>query len=102
MCWLALRESLLPGMYLQPNEREWGAGTTALMVLRRGDVLHVANLGDSRAVLSRGGVAKQLSQDHTPEVPFTGSVWAVPFSESLFFTLFVVPLIVFSVGQGSH
>jgi serine/threonine protein phosphatase PrpC len=52
----------------QPNEREWGAGTTALIVLRRGGVLHVANLGDSRVVLSRGGVAKQLSQDHTPEL----------------------------------
>ena len=41
-------------------------GTTALVVWIRNDVAHVANLGDTRAVLSRGGKAMRLSHDHKP------------------------------------
>lgn len=43
-------------------------GTTALVALQKGEVLVVANAGDSRAVLCRGGQAVRLSRDHTPGV----------------------------------
>ncbi|EFJ46979.1 hypothetical protein VOLCADRAFT_92494 [Volvox carteri f. nagariensis] len=41
-------------------------GTTALVTLQLGGLLAVANAGDSRAVLCRGGQAVRLSRDHTP------------------------------------
>ncbi|XP_047316027.1 probable protein phosphatase 2C 43 [Impatiens glandulifera] len=41
-------------------------GTTALTALILGRLLMVANAGDSRAVLSRKGLAVQLSRDHRP------------------------------------
>lgn len=51
----------------QPGE---GSGTTAVMALLRGGRhLFVANVGDSRAVLSRRGTALDLSNDHKPEDP---------------------------------
>ena len=34
--------------------------------LRQGNEMWVANAGDSRAVLARGGVAVALSEDHKP------------------------------------
>lgn len=39
-------------------------GSTALVVLMRQDSLHLAWLGDCRAVLCRGGVAIELTRDH--------------------------------------
>ena len=52
---------------VQPGE---GSGTTAVMALLRGGRhLFVANVGDSRAVLSRRGTALDLSYDHKPEDP---------------------------------
>jgi protein phosphatase 1G len=48
------------------------AGCTAVVALLQqsaaGNVLWVANAGDSRAVLSRGGRAVALSEDHKPNV----------------------------------
>lgn len=46
-------------------------GSTALtvMILQRGARMLVANLGDSRAVLCKNGIAVQLSVDHTPARP---------------------------------
>jgi serine/threonine protein phosphatase PrpC len=49
---------------LDPAARH--CGTTALVVLVTEAAYHVANLGDTRAVLSRGGKAVRLSHDHKP------------------------------------
>lgn len=42
------------------------AGCTAIAALLREDKVFVGNLGDARCVLSRGGKAIDLSQDHKP------------------------------------
>jgi len=44
-------------------------GTTACVALVQGEKLTVANAGDTRAVLCRGGKAIRLSFDHKPKVP---------------------------------
>ncbi|PWA89569.1 protein phosphatase 2C family protein [Artemisia annua] len=43
-----------------------GGSTSVTAVLINGQRLWVANLGDSRAVLSKGGEAIQMSTDHEP------------------------------------
>eukprot|EP01062_Namystynia_karyoxenos_P080348 TRINITY_DN863_c0_g1_i1.p1 TRINITY_DN863_c0_g1~~TRINITY_DN863_c0_g1_i1.p1 ORF type:complete len:1384 (+),score=305.02 TRINITY_DN863_c0_g1_i1:130-4152(+) len=45
------------------------AGTTALVMLARGDTLTIANAGDCRAVLSTGGVARSLTRQHVASDP---------------------------------
>jgi len=45
------------------------AGSTAVTALVNGKYLAVANVGDSRAVLCRGGVPLQLTDDHKPNRP---------------------------------
>jgi serine/threonine protein phosphatase PrpC len=45
------------------------AGTTAVVVLMTKDRYYVANIGDSRAVLSRADNAVALSTDHKPDSP---------------------------------
>ncbi|KAF8057765.1 Nek1 [Scenedesmus sp. PABB004] len=42
------------------------AGSTLLALLLVDDKLHIANVGDSRAVLGRGSDAQQLTRDHKP------------------------------------
>eukprot|EP01103_Thecamoeba_quadrilineata_P008562 TRINITY_DN1829_c0_g1_i1.p1 TRINITY_DN1829_c0_g1~~TRINITY_DN1829_c0_g1_i1.p1 ORF type:complete len:513 (-),score=93.01 TRINITY_DN1829_c0_g1_i1:4-1542(-) len=49
------------------NKNEILSGTTALVLLVTKNQLIVANAGDSRAVLSRGGKAVDLSKDHRPD-----------------------------------
>lgn len=44
------------------------AGTTAVVAVINGDKLTVANAGDSRCVLARGGTAVDMSIDHKPEM----------------------------------
>jgi protein phosphatase 2C family protein 2/3 len=44
-----------------------GIGCTACVAIITKDKIIVANSGDSRAVLSEGGVAKELSEDHKPD-----------------------------------
>jgi serine/threonine protein phosphatase PrpC/flagellar basal body-associated protein FliL len=42
-----------------------GMGTTCVTAVLRGDMAYIANVGDSRAYLIRGGQVKQVSQDHS-------------------------------------
>jgi serine/threonine protein phosphatase PrpC len=42
-------------------------GTTAVVSVIVGDTLHIASVGDSRAVLCRSGVAVGITHDHKPE-----------------------------------
>ena len=43
------------------------SGSAAVVAVAMGGTLHVANAGDSRAVLCRSGVASPVSVDHKPE-----------------------------------
>lgn len=75
------REALIEGMDKAERvfiERAHGSsglfevsGSCAIVVLVIGEVCHVANVGDSRAVLSmeRGSKAVGVSRDHKPEDP---------------------------------
>lgn len=53
------------------TSRVWRAGSTATtaFLLDKGRRLIVANVGDSRSVLSRDGAAVDLSVDHEPQKP---------------------------------
>lgn len=44
-------------------------GSTAVIAYINHSTLYVSNVGDSRAVLSRGGLAYRLSRDHKPDDP---------------------------------
>lgn len=45
------------------------SGSTCVAALLRGDILEVANLGDSRAVLYRGNATIAHTVDHKPDAP---------------------------------
>jgi len=45
------------------------AGCTAVVALIKGNKLYVANAGDSRCVLCRGGNAVEMTKDHKPDLP---------------------------------
>lgn len=57
-------------MARDPNIDDWKSGTTAVCALLRGSTLHIANVGDSRAILaiSNGDMleAVDLTDDQTP------------------------------------
>lgn len=73
------------------KEEAWpNVGSTVTTVLVVGNRAYCANCGDSRTVLSRGGKAIALSEDHKPKVPseerriveaggkvYHGRVWGV-------------------------
>jgi len=46
------------------KEKEFGSGSTAVTALIQDDMLYVAHVGDSRAVLSVNGKAEQITDDH--------------------------------------
>jgi len=47
------------------NMSRSGMGTTCVTAVLRGDMAYIANVGDSRAYMIRGGQVKQVSQDHS-------------------------------------
>jgi protein phosphatase 1G len=51
---------------LEPADMRVQAGCTAVVAVKKGAELFVANAGDSRGVLCRGGQAVALSVDHKP------------------------------------
>eukprot|EP00656_Telonema_subtile_P003715 TRINITY_DN11683_c0_g3_i1.p1 TRINITY_DN11683_c0_g3~~TRINITY_DN11683_c0_g3_i1.p1 ORF type:complete len:472 (+),score=83.47 TRINITY_DN11683_c0_g3_i1:155-1570(+) len=54
--------------FCETAEREGlGDGTTAVIAYLKGGKMWVANVGDSRAVISRGGVAAAVTLDHKAE-----------------------------------
>merc|ERR1711988_495660 len=54
--------------FCETAEREgFGDGTTAVVCYLRDGRMWVANVGDSRAVLSCGGAAKAVTEDHRPD-----------------------------------
>jgi len=57
------------GFDFQAGSDEVGkdSGTTAIVAVVKGNHLYVANVGDSRCVLCRGGKTVELSTDHKPE-----------------------------------
>ena len=57
-------DPLFTNAYVIPGE---GSGSTAIVVLVQNSTLYVANVGDSRCVLSRNGEAIEMSLDHKPE-----------------------------------
>ncbi|VDM61029.1 unnamed protein product [Angiostrongylus costaricensis] len=59
-----LQDVDIPGGLETPGE---DSGTTACVCLMNKQRIIVANAGDSRAVLCRGGIAVDLSIDHKPE-----------------------------------
>lgn len=62
-----IRKAML-GENMSPSDRPGlTSGCTALVVLVVADVVYVANIGDSRCVLSRNGKTICLSTDHKPE-----------------------------------
>ncbi len=49
----------------QTHEENWGMATTAVIAYLKAGVLHVFNVGDSRAYILRNGVLTQITEDHT-------------------------------------
>ena len=52
--------------FIEPADARIQAGCTAVVAVIKSGVLYVANAGDSRGVLCRGGRAVAMSEDHKP------------------------------------
>jgi len=51
------------------RQKDLEGGSTALVGLVVDNMCYIANIGDSRAVMKSGGVAKTITFDHTPDCP---------------------------------
>jgi serine/threonine protein phosphatase PrpC len=49
----------------EADPRLHGMGTTVVLAYCRGDTIHLAHMGDSRAYLIRNGSIQQLTEDHS-------------------------------------
>lgn len=66
----SLSEELIHcGNYSFGREYGWDVGSTACAAVVSKDKVYVANVGDSRCVLSKNGEAVDLSVDHKPNTP---------------------------------
>lgn len=61
----AFDDKLMDYLEKLPGE-DWACGSTATTAMVWSDKLAIANVGDSRAVMSRGGKAVDLSSEHRP------------------------------------
>lgn len=61
----AFDDKLMNYLEKLPGE-DWACGSTATTAMVWSDKLAIANVGDSRAVMSRGGKAVDLSSEHRP------------------------------------
>ena len=64
-----LKSSLVLFPYIHIHICITGGGSTANIGLLLDQSLYIANIGDTRAVLSRAGFAHELSEDHKPDRP---------------------------------
>ncbi|KAH8302201.1 hypothetical protein KR044_003946 [Drosophila immigrans] len=65
----ALKQAFLDIDYEMQHNESWGeqmAGSTAVVVLVKDNMLYCANAGDSRAIASINGQLETLSMDHKP------------------------------------
>lgn len=66
---MRLKRDLPDNYEVRPEEIECMAGCTAVVALIKKNQLFVANAGDSRCVLARGGRAIEMTIDHKPDLP---------------------------------
>ena len=64
---IAMRQSYSKAPITRGNAPAIASGCTAVVALIREDTIYVANLGDSRCLLSRKGRVLPLSEDHKPD-----------------------------------
>ena len=64
---ITLRQSYSKAPITRSNAPAIASGCTAVVALIKDDMIYVANLGDSRCILSRKGKAYPLSEDHKPD-----------------------------------
>ena len=64
---VALRQAYTKAPITRHNAPAKASGCTAVVALLKGTTVYVANIGDSRCLLSRKGKAHPLSQDHKPD-----------------------------------
>ena len=52
--------------HILPKDLAMNSGSTALVILKQGNILYIANVGDSRAIMSSNRKAVPITEDHKP------------------------------------